>query len=218
MKYKANLIAALALLIVSLSTQAALIIDQDVENDGDWNDANLWPIEPWNGDGIFGSQTFLTPGHQEGQVAAVFQNNDSISTTFSSLTLEEGTYTLEFALGNYSNFTFPAVQINFAGLTLADASASTTPTPASGGWSLWTINFDVDSSNANLGNTLGFGLSTTDATISNLAFDGVGNLSNNGNGFLVSYTRNTSVPEPSVMALFAAGLFGLGFARRRMRK
>ncbi len=27
----------------------------------------------------------------------------------------------------------------------------------------------------------------------------------------------TSVPEPSVIALFAAGLFGVGFARRRMR-
>ena len=27
----------------------------------------------------------------------------------------------------------------------------------------------------------------------------------------------TAVPEPSIIALFAAGLFGLGFARRRMR-
>jgi len=29
--------------------------------------------------------------------------------------------------------------------------------------------------------------------------------------------KGVSVPEPSIMALFAAGLFGLGFARRRMR-
>ncbi|MDH3634726.1 MAG: PEP-CTERM sorting domain-containing protein [Gammaproteobacteria bacterium] len=211
MKYKAKLMAAMTLLVVSLSAQGALIIDQDVEDDGDWS-GNLFST-PWNADG-FG---FLSPGHQEGKVAAVFQNNDSISTTFSSLTLQQGMYTLEFALGNYSNFPFPAVQINFAGLTLGDASASTTLTPASGGWSLWTINFNVVSGNTNLGNTLGFSLSTTDATLSNLAFDGVGNLSNNGNGFLVSYTPSTSVPEPSIIALFAAGLFGVGFARRRMR-
>jgi hypothetical protein len=28
-------------------------------------------------------------------------------------------------------------------------------------------------------------------------------------------TERTSVPEPSIIALFAAGLFGIGFARRR---
>jgi len=31
----------------------------------------------------------------------------------------------------------------------------------------------------------------------------------------LSATLHTSVPEPSIIALFAAGLFGLGFARRR---
>ena len=211
MKCTANLIAATALLLVSLSARADLIINQDVEDDGDWN-GNLFPEKPWDGDG-FGS---LTPGHQEGLVAAVLQNNDSISTTFSSLALQAGTYTLEFALGNYSNFPFPAVQINFAGLTLGDASAGSTLTPASGDWSLWTVIFDVGAGNANLGNTLGFSLSTNDATLSNLAFDGVGSLSSTGGtGFLVSYTPATSVPEPATLGLFGAGLIGLGFMRRR---
>ena len=133
MKCTANLMAAMALLLVSLGAQAELIINQDVEDDGDWNDTNLFPSAQWNDDG-FG---FLTPGHQEGLVAAVFQNNDSIqslSTAFSSFALQEGTYTLEFALGNYSNFPFPAVQIDFAGLTLGDASAVISSACASMNW------------------------------------------------------------------------------------
>jgi hypothetical protein len=40
---------------------------------------------------------------------------------------------------------------------------------------------------------------------------GVGNLS------ISQDSCSTAVPEPSIMALFAAGLFGLGFVRRRKR-
>lgn len=208
---KLRILLAISLLLGLNAAQAALIINQDVEDDGDWN-GNLFPEKPWDG----GDLGFLTPGHQEGLVAAVFQNNDSISTTFSSLALQEGRYTLEFALGNYANFAFPAVQINFAGLTLSDASADSTPTPAAGGWSLWTITFDVGAGNANLGNTLGFSLSTNDSTLSNLAFDGVGALSSTGGtGFLVSYTAATSVPEPGTLGLLGAGLLGMVFMRRR---
>jgi len=203
---------ALAVLFGCVSlAQAAVIIDADVENDGDWTIKNLFKT-PFNSTG-FG---FLTPGFQEGTKAAVFQNDDSISQTFTGQTLQVGTYTVEFALGNYSNAPFPNVTVDFTGLNLSSSIFSNIPTPGSGSWELWNISWDVTATTPGLGNDLSFELATPGPLSSNLAFDGVGSLSSNGSGFLVSFTP---IPEPSTLVLFGIGVLGmLGIGWRRRRK
>jgi len=46
----------------------------------------------------------------------------------------------------------------------------------------------------------------------------VGTADNEFFGNFSTGTRAAPIPEPSIIALFAAGLFGLGFTRRRMRR
>ncbi|MCU7815244.1 MAG: PEP-CTERM sorting domain-containing protein [Candidatus Thiodiazotropha sp. (ex Rostrolucina anterorostrata)] len=58
-----------------------------------------------------------------------------------------------------------------------------------------------------------FSLTATDATMY-LAFEADG-LNNSYGGLIDNIELVASVPEPSVIALLGAGLFGLGFARRR---
>ncbi|RLA40779.1 MAG: hypothetical protein DRR06_16965 [Gammaproteobacteria bacterium] len=73
--------------------------------------------------------------------------------------------------------------------------------------------------NVNRSNTPGFGIYADNSngscsTITSITIEpdywGVGN-------FSISRGSCNNVPEPSIIALFAAGLFGIGFARRRMR-
>ena len=72
--------------------------------------------------------------------------------------------------------------------------------------------------NVNETNTPGFGIYADNAScssITSITIDpllwGFGNFSINQDNC------SAKVPEPSIIALFASGLFGLGFARRRMR-
>jgi len=170
---------------------------EDVSVGGEWSGA----IGSWT----VGWPQFLMPQSQEG--AGHFHVNNTQFAShgqFGSLTLQQGTYTLQFAMGNYNNSGFPTYDVDFAGLTLADASSASTPTPAAGDWELWTVTFDVTSGNPNLGNALDFTISGSGPVVAG-AFDGT------GTGFMVYY-----IPEPCTFALSAIGLLGLlGWGRRR---
>jgi len=211
MKQTATVLAMGMVLTMASATYGALIINADVEPDGDWTNT----ASSWDGSGYGG---LLVPGHQEGSWALVMSqaNSPSISQTFTGQTLEPGTYTVQFALGNYSNNPFlQDIAIDFTGMDLADAFEATTPTPASGGWEVWTLVWAVAAADPNLGNPLSFMLSVDDVGTSlNGAFDGVGNLlGGEEDGFLVSFDP---IPEPVTMALLALGAVA-GLVRRRRR-
>jgi hypothetical protein len=80
------------------------------------------------------------------------------------------------------------------------ATTSSTPTPTpSGSWTTWTITYTTGSSPAGLGQALRVELSTVPTGVTGakqLAFDNV-------------RLTSVSVPEPSTLALLAAGLAGL---------
>ena len=203
-------VISIALLGLAGPAAGVVIIDADVENDGDWSTFSqlAWESNP----------IYLTPGVQEGTTAAGMNHSpgpgDSIIRTFTGITLQVGTYTVEFAIGNQNNAPFPpSINIEFTGMTLGMATSATTPTPASGAWELWTIVWDVDALNPNLGNDLSWEFAITTSATTNLRFDGVGALSPNGNGFIVSY-----VPEPATATGVLMGLLVLGWSARRNRR
>lgn len=122
-------------------------------------------------------------------------------------------YTIEFAMGNPGNFPFGALTGSFTGMDFVDAISASTPTPTSYGWELWSLTWEVDGTNPNLGADLSFYLQATDAFHTNSYFDGVGSLSSSGSGFTIDFTP---VPEPSTALLLGIGLVaGLSTRRRR---
>jgi len=160
------------------------IIDADVEGDGDW----VGTIYAWQASGV----GFLTPGHLEGANAAAMNGGGALGVhaiwqVFSSHYLQPGIYSVEFAVGDYDNYPFPVVNAVLSNVNLADAYASFTPTPVPGTWKRWKVVWDIRSNNPNVGGPLSFALGLTGPVVANLAFDGVGNLSPNGNGVLISY-------------------------------
>jgi hypothetical protein len=132
-------------------------------------------------------------------------------------TIQEGTYTILFSAGNWSNAPFTDFDITFAGMGQNTATASSAQSPARGTWELWTFTWDVVSNSSFIGNALSFNATALNPGSSNGALDGVGDSSTLGDGFLVDYKGPTSaVPEPSTLAIFALGLMGL--ASRRFKK
>jgi hypothetical protein len=163
---------------------AKIVIDADVEDDGDWSTFTQLVFSA--------NPTYLSPAFVEGTVAADMNHSpspgDSVTRTFTGIPLQPGTYTVEFAIGNQTNAPFPpSIDIEFAGMDLSEASSASTPTPASGDWELWQIVWEVERCHPGLGNDITFELAITTGVTSNLRFDGVGSLSSSGDGFVVDY-------------------------------
>ena len=178
-----------------------VIVDILVEQAMGWTGGG-----PWNN----GYGGLVVPGVREG---AEQMNLDraagggSVTLTSPGFadTLKKGTYTVEFAIGKFSNFAGwndpSALAVDFAGLTLGEASAGSTPLPPVGGWTNWSITWDVKAGDSRIGDPLSFSLTST---AQGPCFDGVGSLSANGNGFLVSYVPPP--PPTGPLALLEVGV------------
>jgi hypothetical protein len=217
-KWMTSVAATAAILGIGAgSVNATIIVDSVVESGSDWVAPGGFPnfnvISPLNQDGN-------PPARMRSDIAG--QNTVSLpssSAAFSGRALGAGTYTLEFAMGDYSNQAFPAARVvNFGPLQwrwndLTDASSATTPVPPNGGWELWTITFDVGLGDSRIGQPLDFQfVQTSGGGLTMSVLDGVGNLSPNGTGFLVDFA---SIPEPSTVMLMLLGGLGLVLPRRR---
>jgi hypothetical protein len=203
-------IYAIALLVSISHANAAIIVDSAVEqSQNGWISYGGWynpsAANPYYTGGGIGPEGGNWIAHSNSHHVV---NND---VSLGAHTIQEGSYTILFSAGNWNNRPFSNYNITFAGMDESLATTRLDPTPPSGGWSLWSFTWEVDSGSAYLGNVLSFDADGLD-NYGNSAIDGVGSFSALGNGFLVDYSP---VPEPSILALMGAGLVGLGFARRR---
>ena len=208
-------ISSLVLVLATTTAHAGIIVDNNIEQGNGWV-TNAW----YDTEGGFFTQDTgaETEGGQSTHMNSLGAEHSKVTNSDVSQgnhTLQEGTYTISFAAGNFNNTAFPTLDIMFAGLSMNDTISSSTITPALGHWELWSFTWDIASDNTNIGNLLSFNATAPVNGISrNASFDGVGDMSDLGNGFLVDFT--TSVPEPTTLAIFALGMIGL--TSRRLKK
>ncbi len=170
--------------ITSPSAAAVVLVDLPVEQEATfgWNSSGGWfSINS----GFF--NMFVTEGGQ------VTHSNPGHIVTHADLsqgahTLQAGTYTIYFAKGSYNNAGTSPFDVTFAGLTEAQASAISETPPAPGFFELWSYTWNVLPGDPNIGGPLSFSALNEPPGGTNSAIDGVGGLSELGNGFLVIYS------------------------------
>jgi hypothetical protein len=229
MKYRT--LCKSTLLVLSLTgglAQADIVLDVPFENSTIWSSSGGWyttsmqerfydnPINP-EGNSISHSNPQAGSGN-------LVSTSDISSGT---LTLQAGQYTLYYASGNWNNRNFSDTEVNFAGMSKSIATFDNSPIPGSGQWSLWSYTWNVSNDSEFIGNALSF--SSLAVTEGNSAMDGVGYLSDLGDGFLVDYTApasNASINDVSIndvsvcfgLGALVLGLTGAGGFRRDRKK
>ena len=213
----ALLIAVLTLVAVQSEARAVVIIDDDVEGNGDNSAITGTITTAWAGwGGVVAFPAFLNgPVFDDHDLAlggaaievgngnTPFANNGSSqSVTYGGLTAE-GTYTLLLQVGNYNNAGFPTLSgFTFAAQTPDSTGANSAV--ASGGDEIYSFTFDIDAGETGL--PLSFGV----------------NVGGSGN-YLIDHLQvdfesaaaESSAPEPSSLILVSISLVGLGLTRRR---
>jgi hypothetical protein len=220
MKYSAIFKSTLiALSLAGSLAHADIVLDVPFEFGGVFNSSGGWYNTAQQ------SSFYSNNINPEGGEISHSNNSHLVSTSDLSsgtLTLQTGQYTVYYASGNWNNSGFADTEVTFAGMTQSMATIDNSPTPGAGQWNLWSYTWDVSSDSAYIGNALSF--SSLAITNGNSAMDGVGYLSDLGNGFLVDYTApasNASITNVSVcfgLGALVLGLTGAGGFRRDRKK
>ena len=189
---------------ISTSTHAATIATSIMDNNGEWSPVNQYLF--------ITAQSGLSP--TAGSTMMHFNvvetaNNNRSDTTFSGLFLSAGTYTATIDVGSFTNRNL--ANIEAIGLTSDSSILATsslfTPSPASGTWETWTLEYTVPNGSNLIGQALGFAIDieSTGVDEANIAFDNL----------RIDF-QAAAVPVPAAAWLFGSGLLGLiGVARKR---
>lgn len=208
-RFKKNIAAAtICLLGFCATTQAALIISDNLEGNGDVSAIMGTISTAWAG-WAFNTAASLYPDSTIVGVAPGFSRTfvpagtNNVATATYGGTIAEGTYTISLQILNPNNGPFLNVQqIIFGGA--ATVATGTNAAPALGFDSIWTYELVVGSGSSLIGNNLTFAIDTSGAIApqENMAVDQVD----------ISFV---AVPEPSSAALL--GLGGLALILRRRK-
>lgn len=237
-----DLLFGCAAVLAAGSVSAAVIVDDDVEGNGDAVVTVGSVTSAWAGWDSFVAQP---PGYsslidaatdEDAGVAGVgdpleaLNNGIPVGGSIAAQTVTyggavaAGTYTVQIQIVDFGNRVFTNPTVTFAGLTETSSSTPipTVPTPdagltgADGDDEIWTLTYEVAEGDAEIGNDLVLTLNVPPYTVPDpLPFTG-----NNGNYFAntnygVDHVRIDFVPIPEPGSLALLGLSGLMIARRR---
>ncbi|RRJ96125.1 cell wall anchor protein [Opitutaceae bacterium TAV4] len=235
---------AIATLATSTSLHAAepgVIITNSVDSiqSTDWT-SNWRRVDGGyaaTGNLMIASQGSLTPkegsAFWSGGNTSGSATNRGIARYFPSETLQVGTYTATFYIGQIDTETITSFTNNFTISLLADTSKGNdynwnerlpataititeNPTPGAGKWEKWTYTFTITADTKNaagnsvVGSTLGFLIVSLVPDKAGYAFDSL----------TISYAPPAAVPEPGVTAAVAGlvALIAVAFYHRRFGK
>lgn len=135
------------------------------------------------------------------------QIHTTYSKSWSDVYLTAGEFTVSVWLHDFSNSSWPTAitPMLTAGGTNLSASlvTSSLPTPGSGQWVEWTLNYTIAENHANIGGAIGFKIERQ-AGPGNAAWDSLN----------ISLGSSNAVPGPAAAMILVAGA---GLARRRRR-
>ncbi len=246
-----GLLVASAFVLCPLSANAVVIVDTPIEAGTGWNpDPVSNPFPGFIGDDLQEGSTayvILNAANVNGGAGQTASSPNFNTPTFGNLTLQPGTYTVEFSVGSYANDASPIFDVlTLSGLTIDEASSFTgltqlgpdfgnhyRSTAIPNNWELATVTWDVASDDPRIGDDLQFTWSNATYQEQGVAvnqaghnynglLDGVGPLSGNGNGLVISFeaapTNTPVIPEPNTLALAGVSLVGLSVVTRRRQR
>lgn len=222
----ARRLARIALVVISLAGPLAVADAQTVVNgsfqanvlaDGQFlagaNQTTGWLVAGSAGTLDPNTNAFANGVIPDGDQVGFVGTGGSLTQTFAEVLAANTTYTVSYYVGDRGDMSFPGylVSLRAGGTTLASDGSLT---PANGQFAFGSFSFSTGASHALLGQALSLRLAAGSGA-GQAAFD-LASLSANGGG--VSTFQSHSTPEPTTVALLAAGMLVVGGVTARRKR